>query len=494
LIAEFPDSALESGNMLKKIFSGIGAFLQTPSGVIISTNAAWYIVVVFVLGITYDYPYSYLVNIFLLGVDVFVASYLLDRLNYFFAQFVLPIQNDAYRQEIYSRVKNFETGSRGPALFVKNGRVIMHEGETDKRGAGVIVLDTASALVLRTDTEIKDTVGPGVKFTKEDEYIAGSVDLRAQWQFIGPLRAEQPFLNPVPISSPKDYNETQARRQQTSGLTRDGFEISPTISIKFSIRRPVEKLVSESGVRSQYGFDAEAVRNAITREVVQLGTTDNSQVRMEWNRLPAHLVVNIWREYIRKFKLGDLFTSSKTSGLQTIEDMINDRVKKANVEGLDDTGARTGEWVESLEFKQLQSRGLEIREVRIHNVLFEPSIEEQIIQQWSAEWMKIAKKEENYLKEMEALIETAARDEGSKSFARIASKQFSGKPTMPQQNPFKTLQLLIHPLKEFILNESSANSDMEKELRKLDDIWKWLLDHSSDGGAIPPAPQGGYKP
>ena len=161
---------------------------------------------------------------------------------------------------------------------------------------------------------------------------------------------------------------------------------------------------------------------------------------------------------------------------------------------MDDTGARTGEWVESLEFKQLQSRGLEIREVRIHNVLFEPSIEEQIIQQWSAEWMKIAKKEENYLKEMEALIETAARDEGSKSFARIASKQFSGKPTMPQQNPFKTLQLLIHPLKEFILNESSANSDMEKELRKLDDIWKWLLDHSSDGGAIPPAPQGGDKP
>ena len=138
----------------------------------------------------------------------------------------------------------------------------------------------------------------------------------------------------MPISSPKDYNETQARRQQTSGLTRDGFEISPTISIKFSIRRPVEKLASESGVRSQYGFDAEAVRNAITREVVQLGTSDNSKVRMEWNRLPAHLVVNIWREYIRKFKLGDLFTSSKTSGLQTIEDMINDRVKKANVEAI----------------------------------------------------------------------------------------------------------------------------------------------------------------
>jgi hypothetical protein len=108
--------------------------------------------------------------------------------------------------------------------------------------------------------------------------------------------------------------------------------------------------------------------------------------------------------------------------------------------------------------------------------------------------MKIAKQEENYLKEKEALIETAARDEGSKSFATIASKQFSGKPTVPQQNPFKTLQLLIHPLKEFILSESSANSAMEKELRKLDDIWKWLLDNSSDGGIMPRPPQGGNKP
>jgi hypothetical protein len=250
--------------------------------------------------------------------------------------------------------------------------------------------------------------------------------------------------------------------------------------------------VSESGVRSQYGFDADSVRNAITREVIQLGTSDNSKIRLEWNKLPAHLVVNIWREYIRKFKLGDLFTANGVSGLQTIEDMINKRVRQANVEGLDDTGAQTGEWLESLEFKQLQSRGLEIMEVRIHNVILEPSMEEQTIQQWSAEWMKIARQEENYLKEKEALIETASRDEGSKSFARIASKQFGGKPTNPQQNPFKTLQLLILPLKEFILNESNANSDMDKELRKLDDIWKWILDNSSDG--IPRNKQSGDQP
>lgn len=449
--------------------------MRTPVGVILTTTVVWH-------GVLWGLkiPFNYFASGAVLIIDIIAASVLLDRLVYFFSQFILPIQNPRDRQEIHARVKVFESGSRGPTLFVKNGRVIEHQGEAGKRGAGVIVLDTASALVLRTDTEIRSTVGPGIKFTKPNEYIAGSVDLRAQWQFIGPLTSDQPFLNPVPIASPKSYNELQGRRQQTAGLTRDGFEVSPTISIKFSIKRPKEKTSSESGVTSQYGFDPLSVRNAITREVVRLNAADNSKARMEWNKLPAHLVVNLWREYVRKFKLEELFTNGDISGLQTIEEMINKRVRESHVVALDDTGAPTGEWLESLENKQLQSRGLEVMEVRIHNVLFDPVIEEQMLQQWSAEWMNNAKKEENFLKEREALIETASRDEASKKFARTAAEKFGGKITMPQQNPFKTLQLLIEPLKDLILKESNANSDMELELRKLDEIWKWLLDHSAD--------------
>lgn len=100
--------------------------------------------------------------------------------------------------------------------------------------------------------------------------------------------------------------------------------------------------------------------------------------------------------------------------------------------------------------------------------------------------MNIAKKEESLLKEKEALIETAARDEASKKFASIASEKFRGRvANQPQPNPFKTLQLLIQPLKDFIVKESNPNSEMETELRKLDEIWKWLLDNSADN------PQGG---
>ena len=52
----------------------------------------------------------YVVSAFILGLDVFVAFTLRDQLIYFFSQFVLPIQNPKYRQDIAARVSNFETG------------------------------------------------------------------------------------------------------------------------------------------------------------------------------------------------------------------------------------------------------------------------------------------------------------------------------------------------------------------------------------------------
>jgi hypothetical protein len=378
---------------MRNLFSAIGSFLQTPPGIIILMTAVWH-GIVWWLGISFN-P---LISALLFVLDIAIAYFLLDRLLYFFSQFVLPIQNPKDRKEIYARVRDFSSGNRGPAIFIKNGRVIEHEGEREKFGPGVVLLDTASAAVLRTDIEFKDTIGPGVKFTNMynvngkgfSEYIADSVDLRIQWQFIGPRAGE----NSAPQSNPKKQNGLQTARQQTAGKTRDGIEVSPTISIKFRIKRPAKKTPTESGVTSQYGYDEQSVRNAITREVVQLGTSENKKSRLEWDKFPEHLVVNIWREYIRKFKLEDLFSSEGTSGLQIIEEMINKRVKQEYLEGLDDTGAKTMERLYSLEYKQLQARGLEIMDVRIHNVLFDPAIEDQLCSQWNAEWMKSAKKDE----------------------------------------------------------------------------------------------------
>ncbi len=438
---------------MANFFSAIGRFIKTPPGVIFAVNVVWHIVV-----LAMDIEFNYIVSGVILMVDIVIAYYLLDRLTYFFSQFVLPIQNPKDRREIYTRVKNFETGSRGPAIFIKNGQLIYHEGEMERRGPGLIVLDTASAAVLRTDTEIRDTVGPGVKFTKPNEYIAGSVDLRQQWQFIGP----------------------NGDGQKTDAVTRDEMEIQATISIKFSIRRPKEKKPTESGVISEYGYDEEAARSAITREFIETDEEENANI-ISWQEIPADLVVGIWREYVHKFKLAELFATVNEkgqSGLQVIEEMINHRVRKPSLQAMDNIGNLTSEWIDSREYAQLQKHGLEISEVRIHNVHLHGADEEQILAQWKPEWMKSIQQEEKALNETEALLATMAREESSKRFATLIAKSFTDAPAV---NPFRTLEALIKPIKEYILNQTMAGNDgMDARLRKLNEIWKWLIDNDAE--------------
>ncbi len=448
-----------------------GNFLLSPISLILALSVIWHILM-WAFGI----PINWTISFILIIIEIATASFLLDRLIYFYSQFVLPIQNPKHRREIYNRVRVFETGERGPTLFVKNGKVIMHEGENEKQGPGLIVIDSASAIVLRTDSEIKETAGPGIKFTKPKEYVAGSVDLRAQLQFIGPLPDDQ--FN-------SDSTKARTRHEATSGLTRDGFTVTPSISIKFSIKKPLNNNIpTESGVYSGYGYDESAVKNAVTREVMSLDSHGNP-VRMEWNKLPAHLVVNLWREYIRKFKLSDLFTiGAAENGLQIIESMINKRMKNPEVAQLDDTGTRMNTMQPSMEFKQLQERGLEIMEVHIKNILFDKALEDKIIDQWRADWQINSRDEEKQLMEIESLIDAFAREDASKKFAATSTSQYAGK--IPgSRNPFVALQLLIKPIKEELVSGNYEHSEVGDTMRKLESVWKWVLDNSGESKSKP---------
>jgi hypothetical protein len=104
--------------------------------------------------------------------------------------------------------------------------------------------------------------------------------------------------------------------------------------------------------------------------------------------------------------------------------------------------------------------------------------------------MKTATLEERHLREMEGLNETAGRIEAGRTFGITASQKFSGKTTLPQDNSFKTLQLLIEPLKEFALSQRDDSNNASEEERKLEEIWKWLLDNA---GTQADAQGGGRK-
>lgn len=237
----------------------------------------------------------------------------------FFAQFVLPVRTFRDRQKIFDRLVTYLFGGHGPAIFIRDGILIKREGEERKKGPGVLWLDSASAAVTRTATAIKQTIGPGVHFIENGEYIAGTVDLHSQSQSIGPKESDKPFDKKKDDQSDEEFNQIQDRRKLVSALTRDGIEVVPNISVTFRVDTGFPK---EGQPGSRFGFrtgitkkdkknekqDQEAVRKAILAEGINPNVrVDSPRHRIAWNQLPAVLAVDLWREYVAKFTLDELF-------------------------------------------------------------------------------------------------------------------------------------------------------------------------------------------
>lgn len=241
----------------------------------------------------------------------------------FFSQFILPVRTFTDRQQIFSRLISRLMGASGPAIFIRNGEQIKREGEERKAGPGVLWLDSASAAVTRTAVKIKQTLGPGVHFIESKEYIAGVIDLHIQSQSLGPKESDKPFDVKKENQTDEEYHQIQDRRKQVSGLTRDGIEVIPTISVAFRVNtgfpqegQPGSRFGYRTGItpkdKQNEKDDQEAIRKAILGEGINPNALrDSPRHRVAWNQLPALLAVDLWREYVAKFTLDELFESTQ---------------------------------------------------------------------------------------------------------------------------------------------------------------------------------------
>jgi hypothetical protein len=241
----------------------------------------------------------------------------------FFAQFVLPVRTFSQRQKIFDRLIIFLLGRHGPAISVKNGQKVQRTGESEKKGPGVIWMDTASAGVIRTATKFKEAIGPGVHFTKKGESLAGPLDLHTQVDALGPAEKDKPFERKTDEQSDQEYREIQNRRKMTSALTRDGIEVVPNIKVTFRVNtEPAQG--DEAGSRFGYRTgmlrrekeneqrDKDAIHRAIAGEGIDpTAPGDAPRHRIAWNQLPGRLAADVWREYVAKFTLDELFLPTR---------------------------------------------------------------------------------------------------------------------------------------------------------------------------------------
>lgn len=398
----------------------------------------------------------------------------------FFAQFILPTRTLRERWAVIWRSILYFGGRHGAAVFIENGNIRSRGEETKRTGAGLLWLDSASAALLRTNTNYTRTLGPGIHFTQKGEFIAATTHLFPVILSFGPADSENPFT--VSSTDPK-YEEIQRRHWETRALTRDAIEVGASIAVLFRIRAEASEADKQSGKgtvgKSRFGYDQENV-NRYLRESIAQGVRVDQPV---WSPLPNQMAVDVWREYLSRFKLDQLFAvkeekidadgrRSVITYLQFIAEMVKKRLTEANVPALNDFGEPTGEVLPSPEYDRLTRMGLKVINVNLKRVIFKPEIEEKFVGQWTTLWMKNAQKEREFIDKARSLQSEKGCQKALLTFAEMASHDLARQNRLPRNKPEALYHLVRSTTREVI-------STYVKQIGKpavdtLTDIRRWL--------------------
>lgn len=286
------------------------------------------------------------------------------------AQFVLPVNDKKERIAVIRRLSGFLVGERGPVTFIRNGEAEEAHGERVRRAPGVFLIDYASAVVLRTDTQFTRSAGPGVVFTNRGEWRAESLDLRRQ---VRSIKGSTP-----PAGEPAELGEVNSL-----AITRDGIPISTNLSVTFMIDPGHTDDPREGRKADQppYEFNSTAVGKAV------YGHAYSEFEDLPWTKLPLRLAVDLWREMVKEKTLRELMSKDRVAiaPLQVLKDQIQTRLTSHTVETREPNGKRHVET--SREYDVLHSRGVRVLNVGGMTSLYLPDeVRKERMLRWRETW------------------------------------------------------------------------------------------------------------
>jgi len=389
----------------------------------------------------------------------------------FFSQFVLPVLNLPERLKAFERLFLYILGDHGPAFFIENGELRERRIDRSKSGPGVIILDTASAAVLRTPTKYKGAIGPGIAFTEREEIIAGIVDLHIQSQLVGPHQEEDPFAPHRKGESSSAYEARISRKNETLAITRDGIQVCANLSLRF-------KLDAKPGEgNSAYGYNAVSVEKAIIGQSINFEKPDDNPERTtSWKWYPVNLTIDIFREYISKYTLNELFplTKSETNLLDLIAHQIKLRLSQAQYYAIDIYGNELSETVFSKEFDLIKKRGIKFLDLSITNMRLPAQIEEELQTRWKTSWMDVANREKKIVEQEQAIQSLSGQDQALMDYAYGASKHLG---SYPETDELDSKEILISLLKgnlDTISQDPGLSTVLGSEYKDITDLVEWV--------------------
>ncbi len=410
----------------------------------------------------------------------------------FFAQFVLPVRKLTDRYRAFDRLVVYSTGASGPTVFVEDGKIRLRPREMERTGPGVVILDTASGVVLHNNVGFTQVAGPGLVFTKKKERIAGTVDLHRKIgpiPALGPLgddQADNPFRHKDFSGKESDaaYEERQRRRAETSALTRDGVEVVPNVMVIF-------RLEPGAGERRVgFHYNESAVRRWVIMEGKQISTgRGENQPHVPLDKLPAYLAVDVWREYLQKFTLSEMFalpspgSQQQETKLETILRMVRLRLTKNEVDELDESGNPTGNQVFSREYEILQACGIRVDAVVINRLRFEPLVEKKLLDEWVANWLTRAQIEHKQIEIERGLKQQEGKQDALLWFAEAATRRLTPgmleqpRPLDPRERAYRmrvVLEKLVLGTLDGYRSDSQLYPSLVNELIQLGEIINYL--------------------
>ncbi len=166
---------------------------------------------------------------------------------YIVAQFVLPVKTWDDRRKARDSFSSFINGESRVAIFVKEGKVIASNGESDDSSGGVILVDLSSAVAL---SQQEDTQSWNIIDGMNDEVFDGSFATQPRQ---GGAKEHGPFVDAhgpglvfikkgQKISSVIDLR-LQSRSGKVLAYTRNGIQVSAQVSVTFNLSQEPEKIL-----------------------------------------------------------------------------------------------------------------------------------------------------------------------------------------------------------------------------------------------------------
>lgn len=161
--------------------------------------------------------------------------------------------------------------------------------------------------------------------------------------------------------------------------------------------------------------------------------------------------------------------------LNFIQKVVKLRLTQPLAPEIDEDGQPTGRWVESLEYRQMEERGIEVKTVIISNLQLPREIENRLISDWATNWLQNAQKRsaeiERYLEQETQRI---AHETGAEVGMRLARRINDSQQRITQHGTTKraryALQVVVKALLRLLKESLSRREGLRNEIERLEEI------------------------